>query len=172
MASCLNHFATKHLSGKRHITFYSDGCPGQNKNNVVVTALCHMAHNRPDGQVVEVKFFESGHTHMDVDSVHANIERACTGTEIGTPGEYVQVFKSAKKDDHLPYICEEVECSFFVDWKQVSRTALRPGCTDGISHMHWIRAEKVNGSVVLSWSESAMGPLQQVDWRRVGGQFG
>ena len=38
--------------------------------------------------------------------------------------------------------------------------------------MHWIRAEKVNGSVVLSWSESAMGPLQQVDWRRVGGQFG
>ena len=91
---------------------------------------------------------------MDVDSVHANIERACTGTEIGTPGEYVQVFKSAKKDDHLPYICEGVECSFFVDWKQVSRTALRPGCTDGISHMHW------------------MGPLRQVDWLRVGGQFG
>ena len=104
--------------------------------------------------------------------MHANIERACTGTEIGTPGEYVQVFKSAKNDDHLPDICEDVECSFFVDWKQVSRTALRPGCTDGISHMHWIRAEKVNGSVVLSWSESAMGPLQQVDWRRVGGQFG
>ena len=68
-----------------------------------------MAHNRPDGQVVEVKFFESGHTHMDVDSVHANIKRACTGTEIGCPGEYVQVFKSEKKDDHLPYICEEVE---------------------------------------------------------------
>ena len=139
---------------------------------MVVTALCNMAYNRPDGQAVEVKYFESGHTHMDVDSAHANIKRARTGTEIGTPGEYVQVFKSAKKGDHLPYICEEVECSFFADWKQVSCTALRPGCTDGISHMHLIRAEKVNGSVVLSWSESAMGPLQQVDWRRVGGQFG
>ena len=39
---------------------------------------------------------------MDVDSVHANIERACTDTEIGTPGKYAQVFKSAEKDDHYP----------------------------------------------------------------------
>ena len=104
MTSCLNPFAIKHLSGKRHINFYSDSCLGQNKNNMVVTALCNMAYNRPVGQAVEVKFFESGHTHMDLDSVHVGIKRACTGTEIGTPGEYVQVFKSAKKGDHLPYI--------------------------------------------------------------------
>ena len=114
---------------------------------MVVTALCNMAYNRPVGQAVEVKFFESGHTHMDLDSVHVGIKRACTGTEIGTPGEYVQVFKSAKKGDHLPYICEEVECSFFIDWKPLSRTALRPGCTDCISCMHWIQAEKINGPV-------------------------
>ena len=171
IATILKKFVVDHLADSRHIVFYSDGCPGQNKNQAVVAALAHLAHNSPPGQMIDIKYFETGHSHMAVDSVHACIERAIQGKEIATPGDYLQVIQLAKKTGEQPYIVEELNHSLFVDWKKVATVAFKPNALEGISTKHWISAENVGGKVVLSWSEGALGPLRNIEWRLVGGQF-
>ena len=170
IATCLKKFFSTYLADSRHVVFYSDGCPGQNKNRAVVAALVHLAHNSRPGQIVELKFFETGHSHMDVDSVHASIERASEGAEIGTPGDWVQVFQSAKKSG-AQYIVDELSFRDFSDWKQVATSAFKSNALKGIASMHCIRAANVGGAVELQWSEGCLGPLRPVDWRCVGGQY-
>ena len=172
IATCLRRFVDEHLTDSRHIVFYSDGCPGQNKNSAVVAVLAHMAHNSQPGQVIDLKFFATGHSHMEVDSVHAAIERASHGVEIGTPGDWIQLFQSAKKTGDQPYICEELDHSLFVDWKEVARAAFKTNALEGISAMHWISARNVEGKLTLLWGEGVLGPLYPIEWRSAGGQFG
>ena len=142
IATILRKFVVDHLADSRHIVFYSDGCPGQNKNQAVVAALAHLAHNSPPGQMIDIKYFEAGHSHMAVDSVHACIERAIQGKEIATTGDYLQVIQLAKKTGEQPYIVEELNHSLFVDWKKVATVAFKPNALEGISTKHWISAEK------------------------------
>lgn len=54
---------------------YSDTCGGQNRNQFVAAALLYSVKNLPI-DFIEQKFLESGHTYMEVDSMHACIERA------------------------------------------------------------------------------------------------
>ena len=169
IATCLKYFVSTYLADSRHIVFYSDGCPGQNKNQAVVACLADIAHNSPAGQVVDIKFFETGHSHMDVDSVHACIERASQGKEVGTPSDWVTIFQSAKVEGEQ-YEVDELRHHQFTDWKQVALDALKINALEGISGMHWIRAENSGGRVEIWWGEGCLGPLRKVDWRKVGGQ--
>ena len=158
IATWLKYFVENHLADSRHIVFYSDGCAGQNKNHAVVACLATMAHNSPAGQVIEIKYFETGHSHMEVDSVHACIERRAEGTEIGTPSDWISVFQSAKLQGEQ-YTVDELRHHQFVDWKQVALSAFKPNALEGIFGMHWIRAENVGGRVELSWGEGYLAIL-------------
>ena len=169
IATCLKYFVENHLADSRHIVFYSDGCAGQNKNQAVVACLATMAHNSPAGLVIEIKYFKTGQSHMEVDSVHACIETRAEGTEIGTPNDWISVFQSAKLQGEQ-YTVDELRHHQFVDWKQVARSAFKPNALEGIFGMHWIRAKNVGGRVELSWGEGCLGPLRSVEWRKVGGQ--
>ena len=64
---------------------------------------------------------------MEVDSVHACIERRAEGAEIGTPSDWSSVFLSAKLQGEQ-YTVDEQRHYQFVDWKQVALSAFKPNC--------------------------------------------
>ena len=158
IATWLKYFVENHLADSRHIVFYSDGCAGQHKNQAFAACLATMAHNSPAGHVIEIKYFETGHSHMEIDSVHACIKRCAEGTEIGTPSDWSSVFLSAKLQGEQ-YTVDEQRHYQFVDWKQVALSAFKPNALEGIFGMHWIRAENVGGRVELSWGEGYLAIL-------------
>ena len=41
-----------------------------------MAALSQLTAPRPEGSIIELKFFETGHSHMEADSMHAKIEIA------------------------------------------------------------------------------------------------
>ncbi|KAK9722137.1 hypothetical protein QE152_g19812 [Popillia japonica] len=62
-----------HLQSGQEVTFYSDGCPGQNRNAILSSALLNFAvHHKV--RIVQ-KYLERGHTQMEADSMHSCVER-------------------------------------------------------------------------------------------------
>ena len=69
------------------------------------------------------KYLEVGHTHMECDSVHSNIEKAAKNDTIPIklPSDYIEVIANARKKKPGKYGVKYIETfSFFKDFKSVS----------------------------------------------------
>ncbi|XP_022832335.1 uncharacterized protein LOC111360590 [Spodoptera litura] len=112
------------------IIIWSDGCTYQNRNAVLANALSNFAgvHN----VVIYQKYLEPGHTQMEVDSVHAAIERAIKKYDaIYVPSQYADITKKSRKD---PYDVKMVKYDFFKkfdDTKVMRYDSIRPGKKKG-----------------------------------------
>ena len=87
MATCVTRYVEERLSTDAHIILYSDGCVSQNKNQIVLAALLNVLSRRPDGHIEQI--FETGHSQMECDSMHAVIEGSSRSHAVGTPGEWI-----------------------------------------------------------------------------------
>lgn len=108
----------------RCITLYTDGCTYQNRNIVLSNSLLNVAmmHN----VTIEQKYLEVGHTQMEVDSMHAMIEKKLKNKVINVPAEYITICKNAKKVK--PYQVEYLNYSFFKNFKEMNfYNSIRPG---------------------------------------------
>lgn len=56
----------------KHIIIYGDGCTKQNRNAIMANALLMIANE--SGVKITQKYLEKGHTQMECDSIHSNIE--------------------------------------------------------------------------------------------------
>ena len=54
------------------VILYSDTCGGQNINKIIVTAILWLLNSAKTIKIVEQKFFESGHSHMECDYTQRN----------------------------------------------------------------------------------------------------
>jgi len=81
IASCLFQFLQSLPSHVKEVSLYSDTCGGQNKNSHVAAMFLCMSQIRPD-LVINQKFLVPGHTHMECDSIHAQIERKKKKTDM------------------------------------------------------------------------------------------
>ncbi|XP_055525905.1 uncharacterized protein LOC129718822 [Wyeomyia smithii] len=67
------------LSTVEHVIYYSDRCVGQNLNKTVFSMFCYYVELQASiGRklTIEHKLMKTGHSHMEVDTVHAAIEKA------------------------------------------------------------------------------------------------
>lgn len=109
----------------KHLTIFSDTCGGQNRNVQISAFLLYTVKNHPTLEVIEQKFMESGHSYMEVDSMHSAIEEAKQNLEIFSIHEYENVFKMArktkksKKRQQKPYITREINFNEFLDLKKL-----------------------------------------------------
>ena len=125
-ASCLLDFlqSDDKCKAAKHIIVYSDGCPYQNRNQLLSNALLYFADKT--GTVITQKFLEKGHTQMECDSVQAACERAFKGRDIYVPGDYIKRLANARKD--TPYTVKYVDHSFFNAYEDINYYAsIRPG---------------------------------------------
>lgn len=90
------------------IVIYTDGCGYQNRNAVLSNALLNFAvkHNVS----IEQKYLEVGHTQMEVDSMHAAIERNLKNKIVNVPADYINIIKNARKE---PYTVQYLTHDFF-----------------------------------------------------------
>lgn len=79
IASCLfKHIFEEVKEDVEIINFYSDCCPGQNCNiymTIMLLQVVNKCHARQRQLTINHKFVQSGHTHMEADSIHALREK-------------------------------------------------------------------------------------------------
>lgn len=90
IASCLFKHLKSLPSDVQSVVFYSDCCPGQNKNSYVVSMFTTFMENNSNIKCIDHKFLIPGHTHMECDSDHAIIEKKkkITTTKIHHPRDW------------------------------------------------------------------------------------
>jgi len=143
-ATCLQKWLTALPSDVTHVILYSDTAAGQNRNQSVLMMYMQVV-SFSNITVIEHKFMESGHSQMEVDSVHARIEQKCRNVPIYTPdGWYTLVRSSCKK----PYNVVELQFNDWKAWKYLAQTELRntkkadDGTTLNWLKLKWIKVTK------------------------------
>ncbi|MES9881873.1 MAG: hypothetical protein ABW185_13425 [Sedimenticola sp.] len=101
IATCLltyiNSISSASTSRIKEITFYSDTCSGQNRNQFVTAALLHALRDSNSIEKINQKYFEKGHSQMESDSIHSTIEHAKGKTEIYQPSQWNTVVSMARR---------------------------------------------------------------------------
>ena len=111
---------TEKFSSIKQITFYSDSCGGQNRNQFVASALFYSLFKNSKIEIINQKFFERGHSEMEADSMHSAIERAKNCTSIFVPSQWSTVISMARKHD--PYVVIPLKYDNFKDLKKLKST--------------------------------------------------
>jgi hypothetical protein len=74
IASCIYKEILRLTPEVKKVTFYSDMCIGQNRNNFMICMFLTLIHNESSLLEIHRKFLISGRTHMKCD-VHSQIEK-------------------------------------------------------------------------------------------------
>lgn len=111
------------------INFYSDRCSGQNLNFVVCMTFLKFieeAHKLGRQITIRHKLMVSGHSHMEVDSVHASIEKAKnrTTSNIHIPSDWEILIGSIQRK--VPFRVHSMEQKDFVALKDLGNYFKRP----------------------------------------------
>ncbi|GLV37559.1 hypothetical protein CBL_20371 [Carabus blaptoides fortunei] len=89
------------------VTFYSDTASGQNRNAILSAMFLRALSLLHNLKVINQKFMESGHSEMECDSVHSNIENRGRKIDIFVPDQWYTVARTAKLNKPL-YILYQI----------------------------------------------------------------
>jgi len=112
LATIITKFLASEIEddSSKKIILYSDGCTYQNRNATLANAIINLVKVKRITLIQ--KFLEKGHTQMEVDSVHAAIERKKKKRRlISVPFDYVEVIASANFKN--PYEVTYLHYDFF-----------------------------------------------------------
>lgn len=132
IASCLYKFINEIIGDNPSLTefiFYSDRCGGQNLNITMCMMFSFVAEQFSRAKLnitLKHNFMVSGHSHMEVDSVHAAIERAkkATNTDIEIPRDWAVFIAQIKRK--VPFDVIELDQSQFFAFKKLTCRYKRP----------------------------------------------
>lgn len=128
------------LSPGQDVIFWSDGAGYQNRNQNLSNALLKLS-SELNLNIIQ-KYLEVGHTQMECDSVHAQIERKLKNKEIYIPADYIDVIKKARINP-FPYEVVYLDHAIFMDYSKLGpMDSIRPGRTAGDPKVNDLRAIK------------------------------
>lgn len=140
IGSCLYNFIEEQYHKQiNKISFYSDGCTGQNKNRFVF-ALYLFAANKFKLEIIH-RFFESGHSQNEGDSMHACIERAMKNKQIYTPDQLYGIVMNAKQTGEK-YQVKEMRQTDFYDIKSLITGQNWLNDTEG-NKIYWSKIKEI-----------------------------
>ena len=88
------------------------------------------------------KYLEVGHTHMECDSVHSNIEKAKKRSKINLPTDYINIIPSSRKVPS-PYGVRYLHYTFFKNYESISDIkTVKPSKTVGAPYFVDVRQFK------------------------------
>lgn len=97
IASCVvHHLNHENLRGIKKIRLVSDGCAAQNKNSIMIGALCKWLTSDEASEIecIELIFPITGHSYLPPDRVFAVIEKKVRKMDtIINPEDYLQVIR-------------------------------------------------------------------------------
>lgn len=120
IATCINLHLKSLPVNIKHVCLYSDSCIGQNRNRYMALALLHtLCEERGvNFDIIDHKFLESGHTYMEVDSMHAACEHAKRYTNIYVPSQWDTILQMARRTQ--PYFVVPLKFWDFKDFKKLA----------------------------------------------------
>ncbi|KAK7506012.1 hypothetical protein BaRGS_00002734 [Batillaria attramentaria] len=135
IATCLYIYLSSLPKDVEEVIIFSDCCAGQNRNQYLSAAMIHAVNHIGNIKVITHKYLETGHTHMECDSMHSAITFAKRHTSIYTPSEWDIVLRMARRGQ--PYVVIPLKHTDFLDFKSLASTAIRNTKTD-------LKGNKVN----------------------------
>lgn len=120
MASGILKWAKTLSESVQEITIWSDNCPSQNRNMIMVMAYFWILKNYPNIKKIDHKFLLRGHTHMEVDGDHSLIERERKRTpflKVMTPWDWQQLARLCCRSKTFNVV--NMEVSDFKDFKSL-----------------------------------------------------
>jgi hypothetical protein len=165
IGTCLLEWFNTLPSSVKHVSLFSDTCGGQNRNQFVAALFMYVVQNNTV-EIIEHKFMESGHSKMEVDSMHAAIEYAQQNVPVFSMAQWTTIFAMArsnrnrnKKKEKKPikdgYLVKEFQFNEFKDLKKLGNTLIDNRTKDSNGEtVHWLkikrlRYEKCKPNVIL-----------------------
>lgn len=71
----------------KSLILYSDSCPCQNKNKIVLAAIHNALLMSDNLETIQMNYLLPGHTEMTVDTVHSTIESSVRNTIVWAPSQ-------------------------------------------------------------------------------------
>jgi hypothetical protein len=165
IGSCLYIYLKQLPKEISEITMYSDTCGGQNRNHQVAALLLYAVQTLKNIKVINQKFLESGHTEMEVDSMHSAIEREKRHTPVYSALDWHTIFKNARR--HNPYTVVPMDYADFIDLKQLSSKLIKTTKhTDG-STLKWLKVKcfmfRKDSPGIIRYRYGHDGPYKELD---------
>lgn len=100
VATTYAFFLKNYCRDQKHVYFFLDNCNAQNKNKVLISALVRLINDKTtEIETVTLEYFESGHTFMAADTVHAAITKKFKmAGEIYDFDDFVHNIKTSRKN--------------------------------------------------------------------------
>ena len=95
IATCLYLYLQK--SEAKEVVMFSDTCGGQNRNQFIASMILYLVSSHKTIESIDYIFIVQGHSHMEVDSMHAAIEWKSVGLQIYDPYGWEVVASIARK---------------------------------------------------------------------------
>ncbi|KAL0840311.1 hypothetical protein ABMA28_015581 [Loxostege sticticalis] len=147
-------------SGKLNITFYSDNCCGQQKNQFVFSMYIYAVKNLPNIESITHKFLIKGHTQNEGDSVHSTIERQIKkrlrSGPIYVPDQYINAIRDAKKKGNKYHVVEMSHSEFYdiKNMQEFKLTKNTQGETVKMGEIKILKIEKSDSGVGVFYKTS------------------
>jgi hypothetical protein len=138
IATCLLHYFSSLPKCITHVIMFCDCCGGQNRNKYMVTAWLYALQECPQLEVMDLKFLTTGHTQMEVDSVHAAIETRQKVVDVYVEHDWHNIIRLARLKD--PYKVIPIENSTFIDFKAMNKVIVRnPKVNTDGEKINWLK---------------------------------
>lgn len=138
VGSCLLQFMNEeHKKGIKNLSFYSDGCAGQNKNRFIFALYIYAS--KTFSLNITHRFYETGHSQNEGDCMHSCIEREMKNKTIYTPDQVYGLIMNAKKSGDK-YNVKEMKQEDFVNIKRL------------VSDQDWVKdteGNKINWTKIM-----------------------
>ncbi|XP_050513869.1 uncharacterized protein LOC126889549 [Diabrotica virgifera virgifera] len=174
IASCIYRLLLE-LNDVEEVTFYSDTCGGQNKNQQVAFMFTFAFTKLPNLKIINHKFLVSGHTHMECDTdreviIEKNKKR--TQMKINHPNDWYQMVRSCKRKK--PFKVVVMTQKDFLDFSSLGKEALivKKVNTDGEKFLwqpvQWFQYNNQIGILKYKHGLDVSNPFKSVNFRRRG----
>lgn len=150
-----------------HVSFFSDSCSGQNRNQFLAAVMMH-ATQVLHIEVIDHKFLIPGHSQMECDSMHASIEHAKKFKSLYSVEDWKAVMTAAR--GKKPYVVNQLHFNDFYNLKQLAAVSItnRNLSTSGEKvnwlSLRWLRYQKNLPDVIqfkVDFDQEEFGVLQQ-----------
>ncbi|KAE8738262.1 hypothetical protein FOCC_FOCC016262 [Frankliniella occidentalis] len=182
IASCLTRYIKEEVKQPvSHLVMYSDTCSGQNKNSHVCAAFIATIQDHPSLKVIDHKFLIPGHTFMECDQIHAQIEkkkRRATA-ELHYPRDWFNFIRTTVPYNNSNLLVREMKQKHFLDFvsllqlKMNGPLIMRSKNTEKehflFSHVQWFQYREESSTVVLYKEDlDCETAFKQINFRRRG----
>ena len=169
IASCLYKFVTEFIpSNVKKLYIFSDNCPGQNKNYILILFYLFLVHKRLLEEVYHI-FFQNGHTYMQADGHFATIENAVRRQHsVFSPQCYAEIIKNSRRKK--PFDVTVMTQQDFYDFEQLKRRCtIRKPRDDKFSEACFYKVSKnyrVGYEFACNYLQLALGCGTRIRWAK------